>query len=98
VKYLVRSGADLSAKNAAGKTPREEVEIVTSIKGTQAGASGSDDLDPDYYKTVSYLVEREDKDDESNGKPLLSISGINTIIKRSACFKFVRSLNSYSFI
>ena len=92
---MVRSGADLSAKNAAGKTPREEVEIVTSIKGTQAGASGSDDLDPDYYKTVSYLVEREEKDDELNGKPLVSISGINTITIVSAYFEVVRCLNNY---
>ena len=63
----MRSGAGLFAKNAAGKTPREEVEIVTSIKGTQAGANGLVDLDPDYYKTVSYLIEREEKEEELKG-------------------------------
>ena len=28
VKFLVKSGADLSAKNASGRTPKEEAEIV----------------------------------------------------------------------
>jgi hypothetical protein len=61
VKYLVRSGADLFAKNANGKTPREEVELVTSTKGLQSsGGCGESELDPDYYKALSFLSEIED--------------------------------------
>jgi len=64
VKYLVRCGVDIFAKNAAGKTPREEVELVTSIKGAQSGGCGESDLDPDYYKTLSFLTEQEEKIEE----------------------------------
>lgn len=62
MKYLVRSGADLFAKNANGKTPREEVELVTSTKGIQSsGGCGESELDPDYYKALSFLSEQEEK-------------------------------------
>ena len=67
---MVRSGAGLFVKNASGKTPREEVELVTSIKGAQSSGSGLSDLDPDYYKTLTYLLEQEEK---IEGKVLISI-------------------------
>ena len=51
---MVRSGADLVAKNAAGKTPKEEVEIVTTLKADS-------ELDPDYHKTLAYLSDKEEK-------------------------------------
>ena len=69
MKYLVRSGADLSVKNDNGKTPREEVELVTSLKGIQSsGGCGESELDPDYYKTLSFLSEQEEKIEESRGR------------------------------
>ena len=65
---MVRSGANLFAKNAIGKTPREEVELVTSLKGIQSsGGCGESELDPDYYKTLSFLSEQEEKVRELQG-------------------------------
>ena len=55
-------------KNASGKTPREEVELVTSIKATHSNGSGLSDLDPDYYKTLAYLQLQEDIAEEVKGK------------------------------
>ena len=64
----MRSGANLFAKNANGKTPREEVELVTSLKGIQSsGGCGEPELDPDYYKTLSFLSEQEEKFGELQG-------------------------------
>ena len=64
----MRSGANLFAKNAIGKTPREEVELVTSLKGIQSsGGCGESELDPDYYKTLSFLSEQEEKVRELQG-------------------------------
>ena len=68
MKYLVKSGASLLEKNANNKTPREEVELVTSLKGAQSSGSGESDLDPDYYKTLSFLLEQEEKIEQSTGK------------------------------
>ena len=59
----MRCGADIFSKNTAGKTPREEVEIVTTLKGTQSGGCGDSELDPDYYKTLSFLSEQEEKNE-----------------------------------
>ena len=61
VKFLVRSGVNLNAKNASGRTPREEAE-VTRLRV-------QDNLDLD--KTVSYLIEREES---SRGKNLSEVS------------------------
>ena len=63
----MRNGADLFVKNANGKTPREEVELVTTVKGTNTGGCGESDLDPDYYKTLSFLSEREERIEELKG-------------------------------
>ena len=60
-------------KNASGKTPREEVELVTSIKATHSNGSGLSDLDPDYYKTLAYLQLQEDIAEEVKGKNILSV-------------------------
>ena len=64
----MKSGASLQAKNSNNKTPREEVEIVTSLKGAQSSGSGESDLDPDYYKTLSFLLNQEEKIEQSKGK------------------------------
>ena len=64
----MKSGASLLAKNSNNKTPREEVEIVTSLKGAQSSGSGESDLDPDYYKTLSFLLNQEEKVEQSKGK------------------------------
>ena len=65
----MRRGADLLAKNANGKTPREEVELVYSVKGIQSsGGCGESELDPDYYKTLTFLSEQEDKIEDSKGR------------------------------
>ena len=64
----MKSGASLLAKNSNNKTPREEVEIVTSLKGAQSSGSGESDLDPDYYKTLSFLLNQEEKIEQSKGK------------------------------
>ena len=63
----MKSGASLQAKNTNNKTPREEVELVTSLKGAQTSGSGESDLDPDYYKTLSFLLEQEEKFEQAQG-------------------------------
>ena len=63
----MKSGASLQAKNTNNKTPREEVELVTSLKGTQTSGSSEPDLDPDYYKTLSFLLEQEEKFEQTQG-------------------------------
>ena len=65
----MRSGAKLLEKNANGKTPREEVELVYSLKGIQSsGGCGESELDPDYYKTLTFLTEQEERIEDSKGK------------------------------
>ena len=61
VKCLVRAGVNLNAKNASGRTPREEAEV------TRLRVLDNIDLD----KTVSYLIEREES---SRGNPLSEVS------------------------
>ena len=49
MQHLVRSGADLKAKNASGRTPREEAEVVAlrcdnnELKQTVAFLTGQED-------------------------------------------------------
>ena len=61
VKCLVRAGVNINAKNASGRTPREEAEV------TRLRVLDNIDLD----KTVSYLIEREES---SRGNPLSEVS------------------------
>ena len=61
VKCLVRAGVNLNAKNASGRTPREEAEV------TRLRVLDNIDLD----KTVSYLIEREES---SRWNPLSEVS------------------------
>ena len=58
------------SKNTNNKTPREEVELVTSLKGSQSSGSGESDLDPDYYKTLAFLLEQEEKIEQSKDSSL----------------------------
>ena len=59
MKFLVRAGADTGAKNASGRTPREEAELV-------AVRCDNEDL----RNTVSYLTERDEQaSDASRSSP-----------------------------
>ena len=50
VKFLIKSGANIFAKNSNNRTPREEAEV------TLLRISENEDL----AKTVSYLVDYEE--------------------------------------
>ena len=69
VKHLVLSGADLSARNASGRTPREEAEIVAArIRATAASADekgdeggGDEDDEVTWCNVVNYLTNQEEQ-------------------------------------
>ena len=69
VKHLVVSGADLSARNASGRTPREEAEIVAArIRATAASADekgdeggGDEDDEVTWCNVVNYLTNQEEQ-------------------------------------
>ena len=70
VKHLVVSGADLSARNASGRTPREEAEIVAArIRATAAsadekgdeGGAGDEDDEVTWCNVVNYLTNQEEQ-------------------------------------
>ena len=50
VKFLIKSGANIYAKNSRNRTPREEAEV------TMLRISDNEDL----AKTVAYFMEYED--------------------------------------
>ena len=50
VKFLIKSGANIYAKNSRNRTPREEAEVI------MLRISDNEDL----AKTVAYFMEYED--------------------------------------